>query len=93
MCVCKGVPAKYKDPATGRYYCDVQAYKALRALVSTREEVELDQRIVELAVALDNKAFKYNRLVQELALQHQQLQQQQQQARHQSQRQQTLRGV
>ena len=99
MCAITGARAKYREPLTGRPFRDMQSYKLLRRLVNMREEVTIDQRIVELSVALERRRAEYDRAVADLTrpphpprattpTHHQQQAQQQKQAQAQQQQQQ-----
>lgn len=66
VCAITGARAKYREPLTGRPFRDMQSYKLLRRLVNMREEVTIDQRIVELSVALERRRAEYDRAVADL---------------------------
>ena len=66
MCAITGERAKYREPLTGRPFRDLESYKLLRRLVNMREEVTIDQRIVELSVALERRRAEYDRAVADI---------------------------
>lgn len=54
VCAVTGSFAKYKDPLTGKYYCNKEAFKAIRSQYYAEREAEVQEHIKELEFKLSN---------------------------------------
>ena len=52
VCAVTGNVAKYKDPLTGKYYCNKEAFKVIRSQYYAERETEVQEHIKELEFRL-----------------------------------------
>jgi len=58
ICEITGLPARYLDPKTGKYYATAAAFKVIREKYVQKVEEKCDERISQLQVLLEDKKKK-----------------------------------